>query len=387
MDGSSVDPGRRHHADLAPDIAAADITAADIATADIATADIATADIATADDAGSDVVGPDAAGSDGTVDLPAETESVPRARRFVREVLAGAEHHPDVLDAAELCVSELVTNAVLHARTEVQVRVEDLGEAIRLEVRDRSTVMPRRLVHSVRSATGRGMEMVSILARSWGVDLVDDRTKSVWCELSTTPVTVEDVDVDDILAAWEDDDDVLVGVDLAAGSGPVLTTAGEASEAVADADRVPDAAGVLLLGYPVRLGIRARDHSSAILRECALLSHSAVISSAPARLIELAQQITSAYSGEMAVVDQQRNEALARGDATVDLRYPPIRGTRQIIQAWQSIMDELDDFAAGTALLTQATPPDLVALRNWTIAEFLGQLDGREPTPWQGPLD
>ena len=76
----------------------------------------------------------DAAGAprlavDGTLDLPAETGSVPRARRFVREVLA-SRHDPEVLDAAELCVSELVTNAVLHARTEVQVRVEDLGEAV-----------------------------------------------------------------------------------------------------------------------------------------------------------------------------------------------------------------------------------------------------------------
>jgi Histidine kinase-like ATPase domain len=332
---------------------------------------------------------PQVTGSDGTLDLPAETASVPRARRFVREVLTAAHHEPETIDAAELCVSELVTNAVLHARTEVQVGVEDLGAAIRLEVRDRSTVMPRRLVHSVRSATGRGMEMVSILARSWGVDLVDDQTKSVWCELSTTPVAVEPVDVDDLLAAWPDDDaDVLVGFDVAT-SDPALAGWDQTSRPAAHRSRHPNAfpGGVLLLGYPVRLGIRSRDHSSAILRECALLSHSAGSSSAPGRLIELAQQITSTYSGELAVVDQQRNDALARGEATVDLRYPAIRGTREIIERWQQVMEELDDFAAGTALLTQATPPELVDLRNWTISEFIGQLEGREPSPWRGPVD
>jgi hypothetical protein len=324
------------------------------------------------------------AGSDGVLDLAPETESVPRARRFVREVLAGVPHEASIIDAAELCASELVTNAVLHARTEVQVRVEDLGEAIRLEVRDRSTVMPRRIVHSVRSATGRGMEMVSLLARSWGVDLVDDRTKSVWCELSTTPAAAEPTDVDDILAAWPDDEDLLVGMDAVEENPIVATPVPGTQGRPADAFVV----GVVLQGYPVRLGIRAREHSAAILRECALLSHAGTSSSAPDRLVELAQDVTSAFSGELAIVDQQRNEALARGDATMDLRYPAIPGTRPIIERYRDIMDELDDYAAtGTALLTQATPPELVALRNWTVEEFIGQLDGRAPRPWTGPLD
>jgi len=324
------------------------------------------------------------AASDGVLDLAPETESVPQARRFVRELLAAAPHDVQIVDAAELCVSELVTNAVLHARTEVQVRVEDLGEAIRLEVRDRSTVMPRRIVHSVRSATGRGMEMVSLLARSWGVDLVDDRTKSVWCELSTTPAPSEPADVDDILAAWPDDDDLLVGMD-AVEDNPVVPTPvpgrpGRPAEGFV--------AGVVLLGYPVRLGIRAREHSAAILRECALLSHAGDSSSAPDRLIELAQHVTTAFSGELAIIDQQRDEALARGDATVDLHYPAIPGTRPIVERWRDIMEELDDYAAaGTMLLTQATPPELVELREWTVEEFIGQLDGRPPRPWTGPLD
>jgi Histidine kinase-like ATPase domain len=324
------------------------------------------------------------AGSDGILDLAPETESVPRARRFVREVLGAASHDAPIVDAAELCVSELVTNAVLHARTEVQVRVEDLGEAIRLEVRDRSTVMPRRIVHSVRSATGRGMEMVSLLARSWGVDLVDDRTKSVWCELSTTPAPAEPVDVDDILAAWPDDEDLLVGMDAVEDSPVVPTPVPGGHSRPADAS----VAAIVLQGYPVRLGIRAREHSAGLLRECALLTHAGTSSSAPDRLVELAQHVTSAFSGELASVDQQRNEALARGDATMDLRYPAVPGTRPVVEQWRQIMDELDDYAAtGTALLTQATPPELVQLRTWTVEEFIRQLEGREPRPWTGPLD
>jgi len=323
-------------------------------------------------------------GSDGVLDLAPETESVPRARRFVRDVLAAAGHDAGIVDAAELCTSELVTNAVLHARTEVQVRVEDLGAAIRLEVRDRSTVMPRRIVHSVRSATGRGMEMVSLLARSWGVDLVDDRTKSVWCELTTTPAAADPADVDDILAAWPDDEeDLLLGID-AVEANHVPAPAPDVRTRAGDSSRT----GVVLQGYPVRLGIRAREHSAALLRECALLSHAGTSSTAPDRLVELAQHVTSAFSGELAIVEQQRDEALARGEATVDLRYPGVRGTREVVESWREIMDELDRYAAeGTALLTQETPPELLELRNWTVDEFIGQLDGRAPRPWRGPLD
>ena len=51
-------------------------------------------------------------------DLTPEPQSAPRARAVVREVLRGSRIE-SVLDAAELCVSELVTNAVLHAKADL----------------------------------------------------------------------------------------------------------------------------------------------------------------------------------------------------------------------------------------------------------------------------
>ncbi len=321
----------------------------------------------------------------GTVTLPAEPSSVPHARRFVRDALAG--QHADVVDRAEACISELVTNAVLHARTEIRVSVEHLGDIVRLDVRDRSTAMPRRLVHTVRSATGRGMEMVGLLARSWGVDLLEGDAKSVWCELGVEHDAgpFADPDPEALLAAWPDDDELLMGP-WEGESEPVLprprTPSALESRATGGGSR-----DFRLVGYPVRLGILAREHTSGVLRECALVSQAAATTHAPAQLVALAGALTRAYGGELTVIDQQRSEALARGDATVDLVLTATPGSTEMVLAWQSAMEALDEFAETSALLSLATPPRLVALRDWMTQEVVRQSEGAEPRPWTGDLE
>lgn len=98
--------------------------------------------------------------------VSAEPRSVPVCRRYLRERLTGAP--PPLIDNAELCVSELVTNAVLHAGTDIEVRVEQALDACRLEVRDANPVPPLRHHHTEGATTGRGLEMVSGVARTWG---------------------------------------------------------------------------------------------------------------------------------------------------------------------------------------------------------------------------
>jgi hypothetical protein len=322
----------------------------------------------------------------GVLTLAAEPASVPSARHFVRTSLTG--QLPSLVDAAEACISELVTNAVLHARTQVEIRLEDLGERVRLEVRDGSAVLPRRLVHTVRSSTGRGMELVSFLADAWGVVMLEGAAKAVWCELVIQATgTADRLDADPVLAAWSDDADPLVP-SWTDEEDPVVSEPLRTAQIVSrTADQRVASPGFVLLGYPVRMGIRARDHNSAILRECALLMQAGSATSAPDRLVELAEQITGAYAGELAAVDEQRTEAYFAGLATVDVRYPAVPDAARIVGAWQSVMDELDAFAAGSALLSLATPPDLAELRTWTVGEFLGQSAGRPPVPWTGGLD
>jgi anti-sigma regulatory factor (Ser/Thr protein kinase) len=115
------------------------------------------------------------------LDLPPTTESVPAARRFVREQLADSELD---VDTAVLLGSELVTNAILHARTQVTVTVELNVDLARISVRDRSPVQPRIHAFSTSAATGRGLRLLDRLAERWGVDSESPTDgKVVWFEV------------------------------------------------------------------------------------------------------------------------------------------------------------------------------------------------------------
>jgi len=126
------------------------------------------------------MVDDDRASDEATAEFAGAAESVREARRFVMDVLA-AEHDDLSVDAA-LLTSELATNAVIHANTPFQVRVQRTADGVRVEVADGSTSSARRCRYSPTSGTGRGLGMVEDLADDWGVD-VDDDGKCVWFTL------------------------------------------------------------------------------------------------------------------------------------------------------------------------------------------------------------
>lgn len=90
-------------------------------------------------------------------------------------------------DLVCLVASELVTNAVLHARSELEVVLE-VGDRVRLEVHDRSVRLPAMRTSSALTATGRGLRLVELLARTWGADPTAGG-KLVWCEFAMPAVT------------------------------------------------------------------------------------------------------------------------------------------------------------------------------------------------------
>jgi anti-sigma regulatory factor (Ser/Thr protein kinase) len=115
--------------------------------------------------------------------LPPTTDSVPVARRHAREQLrrSGAD-----VDTVVLLVSEVVTNAVLHARSDVFLTVQDQGRTARVEVRDSSAVPPRLHRFAVDSATGRGLRLLDQLALRWGAEQVHEgHGKTVWFEVGS----------------------------------------------------------------------------------------------------------------------------------------------------------------------------------------------------------
>lgn len=104
------------------------------------------------------------------------------ARLFVERTLA--EWGCDAfLDASRLLVSELVTNAVLHARTDLELVVRLAPHGVRVEVSDGSPSAPVLRRYEDEAMTGRGLALVEELATRWGVDDRPQGGKAVWFEL------------------------------------------------------------------------------------------------------------------------------------------------------------------------------------------------------------
>jgi anti-sigma regulatory factor (Ser/Thr protein kinase) len=116
----------------------------------------------------------------------AEPQEVAGLRRVMRLHL-GLWGLDEVTDAAQLCVSELVSNVITHVGhgTPATLTVSMNGTYLRIEVHDPDTrVLPTLVDASSDSETGRGMALVDAVADRWGVQLRGDR-KVTWCELAT----------------------------------------------------------------------------------------------------------------------------------------------------------------------------------------------------------
>ena len=90
----------------------------------------------------------------------------------------------DVVEQASLLVSELVTNAVMHTKSNVEISVRR-SPIVRVEVRDRSNVLPEPSDTGPLEPGGLGLTVVETLAARWGVDPLPDG-KTVWFELDLT---------------------------------------------------------------------------------------------------------------------------------------------------------------------------------------------------------
>jgi anti-sigma regulatory factor (Ser/Thr protein kinase) len=128
--------------------------------------------------------------------LPPTAETVPLARRFARATL-GQWDLEEYDESASLLVSELVTNAVLHARTEVTLSIVDHGDRVVLSVGDGSPVLPVQRRHSREAATGRGLLLLDRYATGYGVAR-SAAGKQVWAVLRPGAMTFDD----DALADW-----------------------------------------------------------------------------------------------------------------------------------------------------------------------------------------
>ncbi|MDQ1010577.1 anti-sigma regulatory factor (Ser/Thr protein kinase) [Streptomyces sp. V4I23] len=94
---------------------------------------------------------------------------------------------PNVVETAQLCVTELVANVIRHVGdgTPATLAVSMSGSCLRIELRDPdSRALPTLLRAQEYDETGRGMALVDAMTERWGVLLRGD-SKVTWCELET----------------------------------------------------------------------------------------------------------------------------------------------------------------------------------------------------------
>ena len=111
-------------------------------------------------------------------EFAADPSCVAEAREFVASVVDDAA----IVDALRLVVSELATNAVLHARSTFRIRVATGPGVVRVEVFDNSDVPPTRKEYGPSAVTGRGLGIVEQLTARWGVRTLT-AGKVVWFEM------------------------------------------------------------------------------------------------------------------------------------------------------------------------------------------------------------
>ena len=111
-----------------------------------------------------------------------ELPSVPAARQRV----VAALHRMGLSSVEEgaLLTSELVSNAVEHAVTDViEVRVSEGPSLVRVEVQDQDQRMPARRSAALETLRGRGLPILDAYAAAWGAELIPGDGKVVWFEL------------------------------------------------------------------------------------------------------------------------------------------------------------------------------------------------------------
>lgn len=115
--------------------------------------------------------------------LPADLRSAGEARRLVRRALDGWTDEERIEDIV-LCVSEVVTNAIVHADSGPRVLVHVRPAVIHVEISDDTEIHPVVRGAGPQETSGRGMSILSAYSDRWGSLRRSGGGKTVWFEVS-----------------------------------------------------------------------------------------------------------------------------------------------------------------------------------------------------------
>lgn len=318
--------------------------------------------------------------------LDPRPQSVRVARRWVTDELLQLGRE-DLSASAELGISELVTNALLHADSPITVRLRGTPQHPRVEVHDNSRRAPVVNTHMAEDdlllrTVGRGLGIVALHSAGWGADLSPDG-KIVWFEPVAEPKRGDDLgSLDDRLGAGHDGADAV----RRSMAGEVYDLNEIVDELVSKKPEPEQLVSVVLLGMPARVFGSYRVWYAEIRRELRLLSFvHGVDYPAAAELAQITLQVEQERRHATGI--QALDAAIEAGVERVDLEYLVPRSSAGTMSRLANLLDRADDFCREHHLLTMAATPQIVELRRWYTGEFARQADGLDPIPWPGSYD
>ncbi len=290
--------------------------------------------------------------------LGASPRSVADARRWVVAICEELGRD-DLVESAQLAVSELVTNAILHGTPPLTVRVRGTHEHPRVEVSDGSREPPVPKLpdeDDLLSTIGRGLDIVAMCSAAWGAH-VETSGKVVW--FVPTPEPDPDTAPDGDL--YEVDHE------------PALPTGVPGSEVTL----------VCLLGVPVRDYLDFRNHYRELRRELRLIALAHGTEYPIARhLSDLFARFES--EAPMLLGLDGISEALDTREETVDLEVKVPVAVLPTIKQSLTLLKLADTFCRSERLLAVATSEQQQRFEDWYFGEFIEQVGGRQPRAWKG---
>ena len=280
------------------------------------------------------------------------------ARRWVAGV-CGEIGRDDLRENAELAMSEVVTNAILHGKDPVTVRLRGTRDHPRVEVRDASPEPPALttddpvpdFIHEL-PTFGRGLAIVASFSEAWGAER-DGDGKLVWFVPSASAPQRPRPGV---VLGWDDEPE---------------------EPSFADEETLT----VHLREVPVDLMQGTLSHGAELRRELRLLAVAhqdsyPVASDLSAYFSALARDFRGQLGGDALL------EAIQAGRGTADLDVTAPLDAADRFSRLLELYDLADAFCRNERLLTLARSPEQVEFQSWLYGEFVRQGRGEDPKPW-----
>jgi serine phosphatase RsbU (regulator of sigma subunit)/anti-sigma regulatory factor (Ser/Thr protein kinase) len=276
-------------------------------------------------------------------------ELVARARAHVRDLVDALGLH-ELAEDAELVISELATNAVLHGGGCLRAAGVPILDGIRIEVEDRRGAPPVSGLAPSEGMTGRGIRLVSGLASRWGFEATAEG-KVVWAEITTRRHNEHRVDHDEALAAWH--------------------------TAIRKKHEGRTRFHVVLGDVPTELLVAAKAHVDNLIREFALAAggaRSGMTAEVVPHMKALIDTVAFRFADAREAIKHQALTAARAGRDHTRLELDLGPDAADAAEEYLEALDALDAYCRAARLLTLETPPQHRLFRRWYVTELIGQV-------------